>query len=720
MKIQTKIKKRYTFIVAGILAMITLVTAIGYAIYNYTNKTRAYLNGFDAGNIMSDFVMSNKNTMSEADINNFLHSKNPCNHAYDNTVKHYEGKGYQYTIRNNKVVCMADENFGGESAAHIIWQAAQDYNINPQVLIVLLQKEQGLVTDTYPNHKQYAKATGFACPDNGNGCDPINSGFKNQVRKAAKLFSDVLSGGWSNYPAYSTQFVQYSPDRACGGANIYIQNRATSALYRYTPYVPNQAALNTGFGKGDGCSAYGNRNFYNYFTDWFGNTQVSVQSNIDIPDGVYFIRPKAAKNKSIDLDAGSQNNGAKIQLWDTINSSNGQRYRFTRDNDGFYTISSLASNKPISIQGALREGAKIVQTGNSNQCSSKWAIILREGSYRLASPCNGMVIDIPGGNIVNNSQLHIWSNNNTEAQKWSIVKADSSPIEQGLYTIRNTQSDKVIDVSNGDRNNGGRLQIWSENTNINTQKFELVLGDDGLYTIKNINSGNVVDLSNGITANGTRIQTWNHNSSTCAQKWNIEPRSNDSYSIKSSCSRNFAIDIDGGQINRNGAALHLWSNGTQTSQSFRFTKTQPIINTGRYTITNVTNTSKGIDVNGGSRSEGEYLHLWDKINNLDSQQYNFYLEGNGYYSIQNVRSWLFMDIQNKSLNNGTRIVQKLGDGSLTQKWELARQYDGSFIIYNAKAHRAIDLSNNELANGRKIQLWDNNMTSAQRWRIESI
>ena len=273
MRIQTKIKKRYTFIVAGVLAMVTLVTAIGYAIYNYTNKTRAYLNGFDAGNIMSDFVMSNKSTMSEADINNFLHSKNPCNHAYDNTVKRYEGKGYQYTIRNDKVVCMADENFGGESAAHIIWQAAQDYSINPQVLIVLLQKEQGLVTDTYPTHQQYAKATGFACPDNGNGCDPINSGFKNQVRKAAKLFSDVLSGGWSNYPAYSTQFVQYSPNRACGGVNIYIQNRATSALYRYTPYVPNQAALNAGLGEGDGCSAYGNRNFYNYFTDWFGNTR---------------------------------------------------------------------------------------------------------------------------------------------------------------------------------------------------------------------------------------------------------------------------------------------------------------------------------------------------------------------------------------------------------------------------------------------------------------
>ena len=108
--------------------------------------------------------MSNKNTMTESQINDFLHSKNPCNRAYDNEVKHYESLGYQYSIKDNHVLCMADDTFNGESAAHIIWRAAQDYSINPQVLIVLLEKEQSLVTDPWPNHRQYAKATGFAVP----------------------------------------------------------------------------------------------------------------------------------------------------------------------------------------------------------------------------------------------------------------------------------------------------------------------------------------------------------------------------------------------------------------------------------------------------------------------------------------------------------------------------------------------------------------------------
>jgi uncharacterized protein with LGFP repeats len=59
----------------------------------------------------------------------------------------------------------------------------------------------------------------------------------------------------------------------CGTASVHLTNIATASLYNYTPYVPNQAALAAGYKPGDDCSSYGNRNFWNYFTDWFGSTQ---------------------------------------------------------------------------------------------------------------------------------------------------------------------------------------------------------------------------------------------------------------------------------------------------------------------------------------------------------------------------------------------------------------------------------------------------------------
>ena len=237
---------------------------------------------YNPGNIMSDAVMRNYNSMDVGAIQSFLKSKNDCNDTRTYIAAWYPT--VYYHIENGHFVCMADESFNGKSAAQIIYQAAQDYHINPQVLIVLLQKEQGLVTDTYPHNYQYRSATGYGCPDTS-ACESSYYGFENQIRNAANLFNTVLNGGWTNYPV-GWRHVLYSPHYECGGSTIYIENLATSALYRYTPYQPNDAAKNAGYGTGDWCSTYGNRNFFLYFSDWFGSTQnAPVAPQPDIPIG---------------------------------------------------------------------------------------------------------------------------------------------------------------------------------------------------------------------------------------------------------------------------------------------------------------------------------------------------------------------------------------------------------------------------------------------------
>ena len=237
--------------------------------------------GFDAGNIISDYVMSNYSSMTEAEIQAFLTSKNSCSNTSYSDYQYYTAKypNLKWHWQDGHFVCLSQELFGdgevigsGETAAHIIWQAAQDYRINPQVLIVLLQKEQGLITDTYPNDRQYRAATGYGCPDTA-ACSTKYYGFKNQVRNAAAMFRTVLDGGWTNYPL-GENYIQYNPDANCGGSVVNIKSLATSALHRYTPYQPNAGALAAGYGTAY-CGSYGNRNFYNYFTDWFGNTNTS-------------------------------------------------------------------------------------------------------------------------------------------------------------------------------------------------------------------------------------------------------------------------------------------------------------------------------------------------------------------------------------------------------------------------------------------------------------
>ena len=249
-----------------VLAAIVTIIALVLSLVSYILQANAAVVGWNAGNIIDDAVFTNRNTMSSSDIQSFLNSKMPnCN----NYGEEWARKRYNQTY----FTCLKDYTEGGRSAAQIIYDAAQTYSINPQVILVLLQKEQSLITDDSPSYMQYRSATGYGCPDTA-ACDSTYYGLTNQINWAAKMFRAILNDSPTWYTPYNLgyNFIYYNPNTACGGSSVNIENRATKALYNYTPYQPNQASLDVGWGSVN-CGAYGNRNFYLYFTSWFGSTR---------------------------------------------------------------------------------------------------------------------------------------------------------------------------------------------------------------------------------------------------------------------------------------------------------------------------------------------------------------------------------------------------------------------------------------------------------------
>lgn len=266
-----------------------LVVSIGllsglFAVFVLSPPTNA-VTGADwgAGNIMSDNVFFNPGSISTGDIQGFLNARMPtCNtwHARSGSAN---DSGPPYTClknysenptthQNNGNAGGGGSVPGGWSAAQIIKHAADTYGVSPKVLIVLLQKEQSLITDDWPWAIQYRSATGYGCPDTA-PCDAEYYGLYNQVMNAASQFKRYANNpGSYRYKAYQNNYIQYNPNTSCGGSNVYIANQATAGLYNYTPYQPNAAALNNLYGTGDGCSAYGNRNFWRLYIDWFGST----------------------------------------------------------------------------------------------------------------------------------------------------------------------------------------------------------------------------------------------------------------------------------------------------------------------------------------------------------------------------------------------------------------------------------------------------------------
>lgn len=257
-KFSSQVKLQHLATIA-ICLLLTLV--VGASIPKQVQA--APVTGFNAGRIIDDAVFTNSLSMDASQIQAFLSSKVPVCETW-----HAAGYG-----QSPPFTCLKDYKENGKSAAQIIYDVAQQYQINPQVFIVLLQKEQGLVTDTWPLDKQYKSATGYGCPDTA-PCDSQYYGLTNQLVWSGKMFRSIMnaSPGWYTPYILGNNFIRWSPTASCGGTNVNIENRSTQALYNYTPYQPNQAALNAGYGNGDSCSAYGNRNFFQYFKDWFGST----------------------------------------------------------------------------------------------------------------------------------------------------------------------------------------------------------------------------------------------------------------------------------------------------------------------------------------------------------------------------------------------------------------------------------------------------------------
>lgn len=231
---------------------------------------------FDPGLIISDSVFYDFGTMDVAAIQRFLEARVPnCKAAAGapTCLRNFVG---DMPARNAEAGrCTAMPARTSQTAAQMIYHTARACGINPKVILVTLQKEQGLVTSTAPSEYKYRAAMGYACPDSkpevcGNNA---SAGFVTQLYKAASQFQ------WYGNPEGSFTYlkpgkvvkVRLNPKESCGTKEFELKSQATANLYYYTPFTPNKAALDNMYSTGDSCSAYGNRNFWRYFHDWFGS-----------------------------------------------------------------------------------------------------------------------------------------------------------------------------------------------------------------------------------------------------------------------------------------------------------------------------------------------------------------------------------------------------------------------------------------------------------------
>ena len=175
--------RRLVSSVAAVVIVATGLTGLNATVGAAPESVAADLSQFQPGNIISDSLFFDPNAMTVAEIQAFLNSKvSSCRSGYT-CLKDY--RETTHTVPGNPM-CSTYTGAANESAATIIWKVSQACGISSKAILVMLQKEQSLVTSTSPSAGRFESAMGAGCPDTA-ACDTQYYGFYNQVRYGSYL-----------------------------------------------------------------------------------------------------------------------------------------------------------------------------------------------------------------------------------------------------------------------------------------------------------------------------------------------------------------------------------------------------------------------------------------------------------------------------------------------------------------------------------------------------
>lgn len=309
------------------------------------------------------------------------------------------------------------------TAAELIWDVSESTGINPQVILVTMEKEQSLIDGQFSTDEAMQTAIdhamGFNCGDNV-GCWNLFPGFyyqlfgnfdssNNRYLGAAKslMKSFITTGGRG--PSYNGAISHVGDtiilDNTLGGyegidaqQTITIANSATAALYRYTPHVFN-----------------GNYNFWKFFNKWFkypNGTLLRLASASDtyiIQNGLKALVPQfVAQARNLKLDSAITISPTEFASYDTdkplgpvdntVVAISGQNVKYVFINN----IRHQASDLVLSQRG--------LTSANVLSVSAQDASVFETGS--ILTPKDGTIIRGTVNQavyLVQNGQIKLYS-----------------------------------------------------------------------------------------------------------------------------------------------------------------------------------------------------------------------------------------------------------------------------------------------------------------------
>lgn len=136
---------------------------------------------------------------------------------------------------------------------------------------------------------------------------------------------------------------------------------------------------------------------------------------------------------------------------------------------------------------------------------------------------------------------------------------------------------------------------------------------------------------------------------------------------------------------------------------------------GTYKIVSAVSENMCLDVPNSSSDNFAQIQIWED-NGTNAQRWEISDCGSGYYKITAICSGKCLDDAGWSRDSGTKMIQYDWKNNDNQLWEISGSGD-YFEIKNKYSGLYLDVEGGNSSCGTKCQQWEQNGTSAQRWRL---
>ena len=488
-------------------------------------------------------------------------------------------------------------------------------------------------------------------------------------------------------------------------------------VYSYTSYLQGPLKHADIYAKTTWVAQYGARMGFDSFPTDSRGWQYTSSGKVDGISGN--VDMNAFGNKEF-VNGGSSNDlqaAIDVRKMTAVTIPNGNYYINVR--------SKVASSVDIPGGSAADSTAIQLYSGNSSKAQQFTFTRQSDGSYEIVNVNSGKALDVRNGVAENNAIVQQYSRNNSQAQRWFIRDSGAG------YYLQSALGNWVLDLSGGNTANGAAIRLYTPNGTA-SQLFVVSSSDVNIATgvsmiITSVaNKKLVTDVTGASTANGARVQLYSSNN-TNAQKYRFESIGNGAYKIINANSGK-VLDVSGGST-ANGAALQQYTSNNTVAQQWTVWN----YGSGKIALVSV-NANKAVDIPGGNAVQQAQLQLYspngtvaqqwlvakapltlrERLNETAAKHRQDLPDGT-YKFGSKLNMSMKMDVSGASRSNYGNVQIWTNNGTNAQKWKVTHDSNGYVTLTSVNSGKVLDVNGGVSANGTNVQQYDSNGTYAQKW-----